>query len=238
LERELLAKLKRGQDPTAGVVRTKLLPYQVRGVPFAACRGRVVLADDMGLGKTVQALAAVELLRRRKGIERALVVAPASVKYQWKTEIEKFTDLPAQATAWRPPKSANGTTPRRQRRAFTAPLSAGSGRPDLPHPVADDPPEARGNVSQTNAWGVASVPSEPPSPDGAHFQGTPFHGVRRVVKTSATALGTKSHPNQAGPRDGQTWAGRWLAHGSLQGTTWITCPSSPHLPRLPPQPRP
>jgi len=63
---------------------------------FAACRGRVVLADDMGLGKTVQALAAVELLRRRKGIERVLVIAPASVKYQWKTEIEKFTDLPAQ----------------------------------------------------------------------------------------------------------------------------------------------
>jgi len=40
----------------------------------------VVLADDMGLGKTVQALAAAELLRRRKGIERVLVVAPASVK--------------------------------------------------------------------------------------------------------------------------------------------------------------
>jgi len=56
----------------------------------------VVLADDMGLGKTVQALAAAELLRRRKGIERVLVVAPASVKYQWKTEIEKFSDLSAQ----------------------------------------------------------------------------------------------------------------------------------------------
>jgi SNF2 family DNA or RNA helicase len=44
----------------------------------------------------VQALAAAELLRRRRGIARVLVVAPASVKYQWKTEIEKFTDLPAQ----------------------------------------------------------------------------------------------------------------------------------------------
>jgi superfamily II DNA or RNA helicase len=96
LERKLLAKLKRGQDPVAGVLKTKLLPYQTTGVLFAACRGRVVLADDMGLGKTVQALAAVELLRRRKGIERVLVIAPASVKYQWKTEIEKFTELPAQ----------------------------------------------------------------------------------------------------------------------------------------------
>jgi superfamily II DNA or RNA helicase/predicted nucleic acid-binding Zn finger protein len=96
LERKLLAKFRRGQDPLAGVLKTKLLPYQTQGALFAACRGRVVLADDMGLGKTVQALAGAELLRRRKGIERVLVIAPASVKYQWKTEIEKFTDLPAQ----------------------------------------------------------------------------------------------------------------------------------------------
>jgi superfamily II DNA or RNA helicase len=95
-ERKLLAKLRAGQDPLEGVLKTKLLPYQTRGAIFAACRGRVVLADDMGLGKTVQALAAAELLRRRKGIERVLVVAPASVKYQWKTEIEKFSDLSAQ----------------------------------------------------------------------------------------------------------------------------------------------
>jgi superfamily II DNA or RNA helicase len=96
LERSLLAKLRKGQDPLKGVLKTKLLPYQERGAIFAACRGRVVLADDMGLGKTVQALAAAEMLRRRCGIQRVLVVAPASVKYQWKTEIEKFTDLPAQ----------------------------------------------------------------------------------------------------------------------------------------------
>jgi SNF2 family DNA or RNA helicase len=96
LERQLLAELHRGQDPLHGLLKAKLLPYQERGAIFAACRGRVVLADDMGLGKTVQALAAAELLRRRRGIQRVLVVAPASVKYQWKTEIEKFTDLPAQ----------------------------------------------------------------------------------------------------------------------------------------------
>src|SRR5271157_4049596 len=95
-ERKLLAKLRAGHDPLDGVLKTKLLPYQTRGAIFAACRGRVVLADDMGLGKTVQALAAAELLRRSHGIERVLVVAPASVKYQWKTEIEKFTDLSAQ----------------------------------------------------------------------------------------------------------------------------------------------
>jgi len=106
IERKLLAKVAHGQDPLDGVLKTKLLPYQIRGAIFAACRGRVVLADDMGLGKTIQALAAAELLRRRKGIDRVLVVAPASVKYQWKTEIEKFTGLSAQVV--------DGPLPRRR----------------------------------------------------------------------------------------------------------------------------
>ena len=96
METKLLARLKRGQDPTAGLLKTRLLPYQARGAVFAACRGRAVLADDMGLGKTVQALAMTELLRQRRGIERVLVIAPASVKYQWKTEIERFTGRSAQ----------------------------------------------------------------------------------------------------------------------------------------------
>jgi superfamily II DNA or RNA helicase len=112
LERQLLAKLRRGQDPMDGVLKTKLLPYQARGAIFAACRGRVVLADDMGLGKTVQALAAAELLRRRRGIGRVLVIAPASVKYQWKTEIEKFTEHQAQVI--------DGLFPRR-RELYAAP---------------------------------------------------------------------------------------------------------------------
>jgi superfamily II DNA or RNA helicase len=97
-ERRHLAQLDKGKRPPEleGLLKVPLFPYQIRGALFAACRGRVVIADDMGLGKTIQAIAGALLLGRRRGIERVLVVAPASVKYQWKTEIEKFCDLRAQ----------------------------------------------------------------------------------------------------------------------------------------------
>jgi superfamily II DNA or RNA helicase len=92
-ERELLAQLESGEVPPAlaDIVQVPLYPYQMRGAVFAACRGRCILGDDMGLGKTVQTLAAAEILARERGIERVLVVAPASVKYQWETEIRKYT---------------------------------------------------------------------------------------------------------------------------------------------------
>ena len=95
-EREQLKKIEDGKRVLRGLVKASLFPYQLRGVLFAASRGRVVLADDMGLGKTVQAVAAATLLKRRRGIERVLVISPASVKYQWRTEIERFSDLSVQ----------------------------------------------------------------------------------------------------------------------------------------------
>jgi superfamily II DNA or RNA helicase len=67
----------------------RLHPYQNEGVQFIARRGRAFLADDMGLGKTVQAIAAALCLREAAGAHKALVVCPASLKYQWRREIEK-----------------------------------------------------------------------------------------------------------------------------------------------------
>ena len=72
-----------------------LLPYQVEGVLHLAFGERVLLADDMGLGKTVQAIAACALLRELRGIERVLVVSPASLKAEWEEQIAIFSKLPS-----------------------------------------------------------------------------------------------------------------------------------------------
>jgi superfamily II DNA or RNA helicase len=78
------------------LLKVELLPYQVEGVAFAAGAGRAILADDMGLGKTIQGVGTAELLAREAGIRRVLVVCPASLKSQWRSEIHRFCDRDVQ----------------------------------------------------------------------------------------------------------------------------------------------
>lgn len=81
------------------LLRVDLLPYQRAGVAFLVRAGRAILADDMGLGKTIQAIAAAELLAREAGITKVLVICPASVKAQWRSEIERFCTRSVQIVA-------------------------------------------------------------------------------------------------------------------------------------------
>jgi HJR/Mrr/RecB family endonuclease len=67
-----------------------LLPFQLDGVRVLVSKAEVLLADDMGLGKTVQAIAALRILFHERAMDSALVVAPASLVYQWRGEIKKW----------------------------------------------------------------------------------------------------------------------------------------------------
>ncbi len=73
------------------LLTAKLYGYQKQGMLFAARAGRCLIADEMGLGKTIQAIAASELYQKEFGASKILIVCPTSLKYQWKTEIERFT---------------------------------------------------------------------------------------------------------------------------------------------------
>ncbi len=75
------------------MINVPLYPYQQQGVYHLAFTERALLADEMGLGKTVQAIAASELLRRLRGVQRVLVISPASLKAEWEEQIEKFTNF-------------------------------------------------------------------------------------------------------------------------------------------------
>lgn len=70
-------------------------PYQLSGYnwlrflyehKFGAC-----LADDMGLGKTLQTIMLLQTLKDKA--KKILIVCPVSILYNWRNELEKFSDL-------------------------------------------------------------------------------------------------------------------------------------------------
>ena len=74
------------------LLKVSLYPYQKEGIRFAAKAGKAIIADEMGLGKTIQAIGTAELLRKEGRIGSVLILCPTSLKYQWRSEIKKFTD--------------------------------------------------------------------------------------------------------------------------------------------------
>lgn len=73
----------------------KMAPYnyQKLGIMYGMTNGTgVLLADDMGLGKTLQAIGTAVFMKSKGLAKNALIVTPASLKFNWPLEIEKFTN--------------------------------------------------------------------------------------------------------------------------------------------------
>ena len=85
-------------DSASVGLRGTLRPYQETGVAWLRFLAKLglgaCLADDMGLGKTIQVLALLLLMKREDTSERqpapALLVLPASLLGNWKSELERF----------------------------------------------------------------------------------------------------------------------------------------------------
>ena len=73
-------------------LKLPLYNYQRLGVMYAVTNGvGLLLADHLGLGKTLQSIGAAVFMKSSSGATHALVITPASLKYNWPLEIEKFT---------------------------------------------------------------------------------------------------------------------------------------------------
>lgn len=64
----------------------ELRPFQKAGVRYALEKEKTFIADEVGLGKTVQALSVIEA----KNAFPVLIICPATLKLNWKKEIEKW----------------------------------------------------------------------------------------------------------------------------------------------------
>ncbi|MBT6751345.1 MAG: DEAD/DEAH box helicase [Desulfobacula sp.] len=80
-----------GQPVPTPNLRAKLYPYQKEGVKFGVLKPGVLIGDEMGLGKTLQAISLGLLKKDIFGFSKILVITLASLKEQWKREIEKFS---------------------------------------------------------------------------------------------------------------------------------------------------
>jgi SWI/SNF-related matrix-associated actin-dependent regulator 1 of chromatin subfamily A len=63
------------------------LPFQRAGIAFASTRQNVLIGDEMGLGKTIQAIGCINA---DDSVKKVLVVCPASLKLNWKREMETW----------------------------------------------------------------------------------------------------------------------------------------------------
>lgn len=94
--KEFVEDIQREVDyPVPDNLKGVLKDYQVQGFNWLKHMSSLglggILADDMGLGKTIQIIAYL-LSEKSEADIKALIVVPTSLVYNWKEEINKFSD--------------------------------------------------------------------------------------------------------------------------------------------------
>ncbi len=105
------------QEPAPPDLKAELRPYQRTGFAWLRFVARLglggCLADDMGLGKTVQVIALLLDLKRDGQKNASLLVVPASLIANWKSELARFA--PSLSFAVAHPSEANAGDDRTRR---------------------------------------------------------------------------------------------------------------------------
>src|SRR5204863_1246089 len=89
------AEARRGPAYGLASARIDLVPHQLRVAEIAAARRppRVLLADEVGLGKTIEAGMILARLLAAGRVDRALVLLPEPLVYQWFVELLRRFNL-------------------------------------------------------------------------------------------------------------------------------------------------
>ncbi|MEI6084010.1 MAG: DEAD/DEAH box helicase [Verrucomicrobiota bacterium] len=85
------SKAVNAEFPAPAPTGLHYIGYQLAGIKFVYSHPNTLLADDMGLGKTIQAIGLVNSL---PDVLTMLIVCPASLKLNWKRELEKWLTVP------------------------------------------------------------------------------------------------------------------------------------------------